>query len=77
MKKVLFIAIVAVASLASCKKDYTCTCTTTVTNSAGTATGDPQVTEYPKAKKGAARANCLSSTGTEDGTTWTTTCDLK
>ena len=26
MKKVLFIAVVAVASLASCKKDFTCTC---------------------------------------------------
>lgn len=27
MKKMLFIAIIAVAGLTSCKKDYTCSCT--------------------------------------------------
>jgi hypothetical protein len=77
MKKVLFIAIVAVASLASCKKDRTCTCTTTTVTSAGSFTGDPEVTEYPKSKKGAARAHCLSSTSTSTYGTSTTTCDLK
>ena len=32
MKKVLFVAGVALLSLASCKKDYTCSCSSTVIN---------------------------------------------
>ena len=75
MKKVLFIAIVAVASLASCKKDHTCTCTTTYPGQTGTVT--PDVTNYPKSTKKAARANCLSSTATYSGVVVTTTCSLK
>jgi uncharacterized protein YbaP (TraB family) len=79
MKKVLFMAAVLVATLASCKKDYTCTCTTTTTSSVGGSVhvGDPEVTTYPKSKKGAARAHCLSSTSTGTGYTSTTDCDLK
>ncbi|HEX8516096.1 MAG TPA: hypothetical protein VF868_07840 [Bacteroidia bacterium] len=77
MKKVLFMAAVLVATLASCKKDYTCTCTTTTTSSGGTFVGDPEVTTYPKSKKGAARSHCLSYTTTGTGYTSTTDCDLK
>lgn len=77
MKKVLFMAAVIVASLASCKKDYTCTCTTSTTSSAGTFVGDPEVTVYPKSKKSAARSHCLSSTSSGTGYTSTTTCELK
>jgi hypothetical protein len=77
MKKVLLLAAVVVASLASCKKDHTCTCTTTVTYSGTTVVGDPEVTEYPSSKKSAARAHCLSSTTTSTYGTSTTTCDLK
>jgi hypothetical protein len=69
MKKVIFIAVVAVASLASCKKDRTCTCT-----SAG---GGSSVTTYTKAKKGDARAACMSTTSTYGSTSYTTTCTLK
>lgn len=77
MKKVLFIAIVAVASLASCKKDRTCTCTTTT--SGGTVT---DVTVYHDVKKGDARQLCI---GSQTTTTYTggstvgdnTTCELK
>lgn len=60
MKKVIFIAIVAVASLASCKKDHTCTCTT-----AGSST--PEIITYTKAKKSDARSQCLSYTQTYAG----------
>jgi hypothetical protein len=77
MKKVLFMAAVLVASLASCKKDHTCTCTTTTTGSGISVTGDPVVMEYPKSKKAAARANCLSYTTTGTGYTSETKCDLK
>lgn len=59
MKKVLFIAAVAVASLASCKKDRTCSCTTT-SNAPGSTSSTSKVT-YTKARKGDARAACLSS----------------
>ncbi|MCW3084181.1 MAG: hypothetical protein JWP12_1547 [Bacteroidetes bacterium] len=70
MKKVLFIAVVAVASLASCKKDRTCTCTSS--NSVSGADPIPTVKTYTKAKKGDARAACLSYTRTETGGSVTT-----
>jgi hypothetical protein len=77
MKKVLFIAVVAVASLASCKKDRTCTCTSTTAGVAGT----PQVTVYNDVKKGEAKANCVNytTTSTVGSTSYTTvtTCELK
>jgi hypothetical protein len=78
MKKVLFIAVVAVASLASCKKDRVCTCTST-SSLGGTATTN--TVTYTEAKKGDARANCLSKTEAETfgstSYTVTTTCELK
>lgn len=67
MKKVIFIAIVAVASLASCKKDHTCTC-----SSSGSSTAT--VITYTKCKKGDARSQCLSSTTTAGGTAYIRTC---
>jgi hypothetical protein len=78
MKKVLLIAVVAVASLASCKKDRTCTCVTTT--SGGTMT---EVTTLYKATKGDAREECIGHqtvTTTSPGGTTTgdkTTCTLK
>jgi hypothetical protein len=72
MKKIIFVAIVAVASLASCKKDRVCTCTTSG--------GGTSVKTYTKAKKADARAACMSTTatGTYGGVTYvsTTTCTL-
>jgi hypothetical protein len=68
MKKVIFIAIVAVASLASCKKDRVCTCTT------GSYTS---IVTYTDAKKGDARAACLSTTSTSTYGSSVTTCTLK
>ena len=59
MKKVLFIAAVAIVSLASCKKDRTCTCTTTSTLSGATAK-PATVTDYPKSKKSAAKPACAA-----------------
>lgn len=75
MKKVLlFVAVVTAASFASCKKDRVCNCTTS-TSPGGTAT--VSTVTYTEAKKGDARAACLSSTSTEVfvGTTYTTTRD--
>lgn len=71
MKKgLLFIAVIAAFSFASCKKDYTCTCVTDPG-------GSTSVVTITKAKKGDARAACLSYSETNSGTTTTTTCTLK
>lgn len=51
MKKVLFLSLVAVATLASCKKDYTCACTFT------NGTPDREIT-YPKTSKSTAQESC-------------------
>lgn len=78
MKKVLFIAVVAVASLASCKKDRVCTCTETqtYTGSSTTYPSSTTVTTYDKAKKGDARAACLSGTTTYTGGQTVRDCSL-
>ena len=60
MKKIIFISIVALGSLASCKKDHTCTCTDS-TSSAAT------IVTYTKCKKSDARSQCLSSVTTYSG----------
>jgi hypothetical protein len=76
-KTLLFFGIIAVCSFASCKKDYTCTCTSTVN---GTSSGTADITTFNGVSKSAARANCqsTSSTGTYAGTAYTqvTTCKL-
>lgn len=96
MKKlVLFVAVVAAASFASCKKDRTCTCDwtstqTQVTTISGGGTTTDVTTDsgtnevvYTKAKKGDARAACLSYTTTDEnsysgsGYTVTTTTDYE
>lgn len=75
MKKIFFIGILAVASLASCKKDRTCTCTNT--SSASGSLSTTTVMTYTKAKKGDARAACLSTSYVNNGVTFTSTCELK
>lgn len=68
MKKVLLVAAVVVVGLASCKKDYTCTCTTTgngVTASVSSTT---------KATKKDAKSSCESGSKTANG--YTTTCSI-
>lgn len=74
MKKgLLFVAVVA-ASLASCKKDHTCTCTTTLN---GVADPTPNVTVYTESSKSAARANCVSGKMVDGADTYVQTCELK
>jgi hypothetical protein len=73
MKKIIFIGFVAVASLASCKKDRTCTCTTTYSDGSPS---DTDVMVITKSRKSDAKVNCLSTTMVDDGVTETTTCEL-
>ena len=71
MKKVLFIVIIAVASLASCKKDRTCTCTqnddmtTTQTGGTGSNTTSSYTYLMTAAKKSDAKKACVSSSKTD------------
>jgi hypothetical protein len=70
MKKITLTAVAFIAiTFASCKKDYTCTCTST-----GSST--PSVTKIIGVKKSAATANCVSKTTTSNGSTDITTCTL-
>lgn len=70
MKKLIYIpCALLVLSFASCKKDYTCTCTSTGSTTA-------YVTTIVEADKAAAQANCVSTTETFGGSTYVTTCEL-
>lgn len=74
MKKILlFVAVVGAVALTSCKKDHTCTCTTTYSN------GDPAETmvyTVKEAKKGDAKKACIDRTTVDSGVTETTDCEL-
>jgi len=78
MKKITMIAIAfAAVSFASCKKDRTCTCTTS--DSTGTYT---DATTYYDVKKADARRNCIGYQSTYTSPAGTSvgdkvTCELK
>ncbi|MFY9309575.1 MAG: hypothetical protein WAQ28_11060 [Bacteroidia bacterium] len=74
-KNILFIAAISALSLASCKKDHTCTCTSTSTEPGSTTTTN--VFTITDAKKGDAKKACISSTEVDGAYTETTTCELK
>ncbi|OFX28672.1 MAG: hypothetical protein A2X08_04560 [Bacteroidetes bacterium GWA2_32_17] len=75
MKKLLLIvAVITAFSFVSCKKDRTCTCTTSVN---GTVVGDPNITTYNKSMKGDARLFCMSTTEVDGSTTTKVECTLK
>jgi hypothetical protein len=69
MKKVLFLGAFAALGLASCKKDYTCECTTT-----GMGTSITQTTTINATKKDATTA-CENGSSSVSGIT--TTCKIK
>ena len=76
MKKLSILSIAFLAlSLASCKKDYTCSCTTLSTEPGSTTTVS-EVT-FVKARKADAKRACVKETYTEGGYTTTNDCKLK
>lgn len=78
MKKITLLSFALVAiSFASCKKDRTCTCTTT-DNSPGATTSEYTVV-YHKISKSNAKAACMSLEVTPTGQPYTEkrTCTLK
>ncbi len=83
-KTALFVAVIAALSLASCKKDRTCTCTT-VESDGTNSTTSTQVYTVKDAKKGDAKKMCIDQTSSNTTTfggmsvtyTQTRTCELK
>ncbi len=76
MKKLTILSVALVAlSMASCKKDFTCSCTSTNTFP-GSVTSTNEYT-IVKAKKGDAKRACVKTTVTENGYTTTKDCQLK
>lgn len=67
MKKILLFTVLAGLSMASCKKDRVCTCT----DSNGTS-----VTTLVHVSKAQAKANCISTTETDNGVTKANMCSL-
>ncbi|MES2139226.1 MAG: hypothetical protein V4511_05930 [Bacteroidota bacterium] len=75
MKKLLlFVAVVAAFSFASCKKDRTCTCTTVNADGSPSTT---QVITIIDSKKADAKKLCIDRTTGTGTDLETTTCELK
>jgi hypothetical protein len=75
MKKLTILSVAFLAlSLASCKKDYTCTCSNTSTVAGSTTTTSE--TTFVKAKKGDAKRACVKKTYTSGSATLTRDCKL-
>ena len=80
MKKViLFAAVFAAFTFASCKKEHDCKCTTTYTPAGGTAgTPSTTTTHYDKISNKQAKTLCQSSKTTDDfGNVSNETCELE
>ncbi|MCW3076657.1 MAG: hypothetical protein JWO32_1266 [Bacteroidetes bacterium] len=73
MKKILLVAAVAGLTMVSCKKDRTCTCTNS-SSAGGTAT--VSTTTLVKVSKAQGKANCIKTTSTNNGVTYTNDCKL-
>lgn len=73
MKKLVLLAAIVSVGFVSCKKDYTCSCTTTSGGASATAT-----TTIKDTKKNATES-CENGTSTSSagGVTATTTCTIK
>jgi hypothetical protein len=82
MKKTLLIVAIAGLAMASCKKDRTCTCTTTWTPTSGAAVVSSEEITVKKAKKGAAldgecRSYSYQTTAPVAGSKTDVACELK
>lgn len=79
MKKVTLLAVAVLAlSFASCKKDRTCTCTTTYSGGGASVSGGSSVVKHKKITKSQGKAVChdTESTDSSNGTTMTESCSL-
>lgn len=70
MKRIALIAIVGGFALASCKKDYVCTCTDTDSDGTVLQTTNDKITDHPSD----AKATCNNKEGSFAG--YTRSCEL-
>jgi hypothetical protein len=75
MKKLAFILALGAICISSCKKSYTCTCTTTTTIGGSTIT-TPNVTIIPDATQQQAQTICLAGEVYSQGGSQNTKCHL-
>lgn len=77
MKKALIFGTFALLGLASCKKDYTCTCTTTAEGPQGTVTSSASATINDTKKNAETSCDEGDATSTAGGYTSTVECTLQ
>jgi hypothetical protein len=75
MKKLAFVLAVAAVSFSSCKKTYTCTCTTSTTFG-GVTTTTSVVKMIPDATQAQAATICVAGEQYTQGNSQVTTCKL-
>ena len=74
MKKILFLGFIVSSALASCKKDYTCTCTLTPTNGSPATT---RIRTLNDIRKDDAKRVCVDYQEIKNGVTTNASCSLK
>jgi len=77
MKKAMIFGTFALLALASCKKDYTCTCTTTAESASGSATTTASTTINDTKKNAEEACDEGDATSSIGGYTSTTECTLQ
>jgi len=81
MKKTTLIASALLfigATMVSCKKDYTCSCSKTYTTGNGTSTTNYSVYTYKDTKSSAtSRCNANQSSGNDFGGNYSINCEIK
>ena len=75
MKKLAFLLVLGAITVSSCKKTYTCTCTTTTVVGGSTIT-TPVVREIPDATQSQAQTICLAGEVYSQNGTQNTKCSL-
>ena len=71
MRKIILVSAIALLSLASCKKDRTCTCTETGNGGVNIST-----TTIVKSTKKTAKVNCVSTRVVDNNEVYTRDCKL-
>jgi hypothetical protein len=72
------IALGAITTMTSCKKDYNCKCSKTYTKSGGSVTVDDGVYTYKDSRvKAEQKCDDLESTGNDIGGDYTRNCDIQ
>ena len=76
MKRIMFVLAIGIVGISSCKKDYTCTCTTTTVIGGSTIT-TPSVRIIPDATQAQAQTICIAGEVYNQGGSKNTVCSIK